>query len=48
MTTGPVTRSGDSLLGVAVREGSVVVINYLVTEHSVDIKGESLTVCTPS
>ena len=40
MTTGPVTKSGDSLLGFAVREGNVDVINYLVTEHTVDINGE--------
>ena len=46
MTTGPVTRGGDSLLGLAVREGNADVINYLATEYAVDVNGRSLSVCT--
>ena len=44
MTTGPVTKNGDSLLGLAVVEGNVAVINYLVSEYSVDVNGEPLRV----
>ncbi len=38
--TVPVTESGDTALGLAVREGMIGVIDYLVTKCSVDVEGE--------
>ena len=40
LTTAPVTKSGDSMLVLSVREGKLDVIKYFVSEVSVDIKGE--------
>ncbi len=35
-----VTESGDTALGLAVREGKIDVIKYLVTKCSADVEGE--------
>ena len=39
-TTAPVTKSGDTMLGLAVRKGQFDIIKYLVTECSVSVNGE--------
>ncbi len=38
--SGPVTKIGDTALGLAVREDSLDVIKYLIIECSVDSTGE--------
>ena len=40
LATGPVTRNGETLLGLAVREGKLEIIKYLVTMQSVDVNGK--------
>lgn len=39
--SGPVTKIGDTALGLAVREGNLVVIKCLITECRIDFNGES-------
>ena len=39
LTAAPVTKSGDTVLGLAVREGKLDIIKYLVTECSVSVNG---------
>ena len=41
MLTGPITKSGITLIEIAVHKGKLEVIKYLVTEQGVDIKGGS-------
>ena len=43
-TTAPVTKSGDTMFGLAVREGQLDIIKYLVTECSASVSGEQ-SVC---
>ncbi len=38
--TAPVTENGYTALGLAVHEGKLYVIEYLVTKCSVDVEGE--------
>ena len=42
-TTAPVTKSGDTMLGLAVCEGQLDIIKYLVTECSVSVNGEHVS-----
>ena len=42
LITDSVTRSGDTLLGLAVQEGKVEIIKYFVTERGVDVNGKPL------
>ncbi len=39
-TIGAVTRDGLTPLGLAVREGKLNTIKYLITEYNVDINGK--------
>ena len=39
-TTAPVTKSGDSMLVLSVREGKLDIIKYFVSEQGVDVNGE--------
>ena len=41
MSTGPVTKSGKVLVDVAVREGKLDILKYLVNEQGVVINCES-------
>ena len=38
--TGPATKSGNALIEVAVQEGKLDMIKYLVTEQGVTINGK--------
>ena len=40
LTTAPVTKSGDTMLGLAVHKGQFDIIKYLVTECSASVNGE--------
>ena len=40
LTTAPVTKSGDSILVLSVREGKLDVIKYFVSEQGVSVHGE--------
>ena len=49
MLTGPVTKSGNTPIEVAVHKGKLEVIKYLVTEQGVDMSGKctGLTILLP-
>ena len=47
-TTAPVTKSGDTMLGLAVRKGQLRVIKYLVTECSVRVNREQSMYVSPA
>ena len=48
LTTAPVTKSGDTMLGLAVCEGQLDIIKYLVTECSVNVNGEQSVYVSPA
>ena len=47
-TTAPVTKSGDTMLGLAVRKGQLDIIKFLVTECSVSVNGEPSVYVSPA
>ena len=48
LTTAPVTKSGDTMLGLVVRVGQLDIIKYLVTECSVSVNGEQSVYVSPA
>ena len=48
LTTAPVTRSEDTMLGLAVCKGQLDIIKYLVTECSVSVNGEQSVYVSPA
>ena len=48
LTTAPVTKSGDTMLGLAVRKRQLDIIKYLVTECSVSVNGEQSVFVSPT
>ena len=48
LTTVPVTKSGDTMLELAVHEGQLDIIKHLVTEYSVSVNGEQSVYVSPA
>ena len=48
LTTAPVTKSGDTIMELAVREGQLDIIKYLVAECSVNVNGKQSVYVSPA